>query len=214
MRSSFVLPAVLVSCALAGWAKAPMAKVDVHVVKEDGSPVEHADVAVKVLKGDKASTRWKVYTKEDGYAHAPAEVEVPQGTIVVEVTAPGYETMSQKFEVNEAQKTVEIKLGSALTQITVHVTTMGGRPIDRADVVVKFVKGRSVIEFGRKLRTSWEIRTNQDGLAKVPEIPRGTILIQVIAKGYQTYGQTTDVDEGQKTIEVKLNSPQEQYSAH
>jgi len=101
-----------------------------------------------------------------------------------------------------------------MTKINVQVTTPGGRPIDRADVVVKFVKGRSVIKLGKKIRTSWEMRTNQEGIAKVPEIPQGTILIQVIAKGYQTYGQTFDVDEAEKTIEVKLNSPQEQYSAH
>jgi len=102
-----------------------------------------------------------------------------------------------------------------MTKINVQVTTPGGRPIDRADVRVKFVKGRSVVKLGKKTYTSWEMRTNQEGLAKVPvEIPQGTILIQVIAKGYQTFGQTFDVDEAEKTIEVKLNSPQEQYSAH
>jgi hypothetical protein len=58
------------------------------------------------------------------------------------------------------------------------------------------------------------MRTNQEGIAKVPEIPQGTILIQVIATGYQTFGQTFEVNELEKTIEVKLNSPQEQYSAH
>jgi hypothetical protein len=76
------------------------------------------------------------------------------------------------------------------------------------------VKGRSVILLGKKMRTSWEMRTNQEGIAKVPEIPQGTILIQVIAKGYQTFGQTFEVNENQRTIEVKMNSPQEQYSAH
>jgi len=101
-----------------------------------------------------------------------------------------------------------------MTKLNIQVTTLGGKPLDHADVVVKFVKGRSVIKLGKKLRTSWEMRTNQEGLAKVPEIPQGTILIQVIAKGYQTFGQTYDVDETEKTIEVKLNAPQEQYSAH
>lgn len=104
--------------------------------------------------------------------------------------------------------------GPPMTRINVQVTTVGGKPLDRADVVVKFVKGRSVMKLGKKIRTSWEMRTNQEGIAKVPELPQGTILIQVIAKGYQTYGQTFDVDEAEKTIEVKLNSPQEQYSAH
>jgi hypothetical protein len=101
-----------------------------------------------------------------------------------------------------------------MTKINVQVTSQGGRPIERADIVVKFVKGHSVIKLGKKIRTSWEMRTNQEGIAKVPEIPQGTILIQVIAKGYQTFGQTFDVDEAEKTIAIKLNSPQEQYSAH
>jgi len=101
-----------------------------------------------------------------------------------------------------------------MTKLNIQVTTLGGHPVDRADVVVRFVRGRSVIKMGKKLRTTWEMRTNQDGIAKVPEIPQGTILIQVIAKGYQTFGQTFDVDEAEKTLEIKLNTPQEQYSAH
>jgi hypothetical protein len=37
------------------------------------------------------------------------------------------------------------------------------------------------------------MRTNQDGIAKVPAIPQGSILIQVNAKGYQTYGHVFDI---------------------
>jgi hypothetical protein len=101
-----------------------------------------------------------------------------------------------------------------MTKLNVQVTSMGGKPIDRADVVVRFVKGHSVIKLGKAVRTQWEMRTNQDGIAKVPEIPQGTILIQVIAKGYQTFGQTFEVDEPERTLDIKLNPPQEQYSAH
>ncbi|MCL5745098.1 MAG: carboxypeptidase-like regulatory domain-containing protein [Acidobacteria bacterium] len=101
-----------------------------------------------------------------------------------------------------------------MTKLKIAVTTQGGKPIDRASVIVRFVEGRSVAKFGKKIRTSWEMKTNQDGMAKIPEIPQGKILVQVIAKGYQTYGQTFDVDQQEKTIAVKLNPPQSQYSAH
>ncbi len=101
-----------------------------------------------------------------------------------------------------------------MTKLKVVVTTQGGRPIERADVRVVFVEGRSYIKLGKKIRTSWEVRTNQEGEIKVPSIPQGKILIQVIAKGYQTFGQKFDVDEPEKTIEIKLNPPQSQYSAH
>ena len=43
--------------------------------------------------------------------------------------------------------------------------------------------------------------------AEVPEIPKGKILIQVIAKNYQTFGQTFDIAEDEKTIEVTLKPP-------
>jgi hypothetical protein len=39
-------------------------------------------------------------------------------------------------------------------------------------------------------------------------------MIQVIAKGYQTFGETFEVNEPEKTIEIKLNRPQAQYSVH
>lgn len=101
-----------------------------------------------------------------------------------------------------------------LTALQIAVTDLGGKPIDRASVVVKFQSGRSVKKFGKKVRTNWELRTNQQGVAKIPPIPQGKILIQVIAKGFQTYGQTHEIDEEEKTVEVKLNPPQPQFSAH
>lgn len=100
------------------------------------------------------------------------------------------------------------------TKLAIAVKNPDGHPVDRASVIVKFVKGRSVVKLGKKMRTAYELRTNQDGMAKIPDIPQGKILVQVIAKNYQTFGQYFDIDEDEKTIEVKLNSPQAQYSSH
>jgi hypothetical protein len=105
-------------------------------------------------------------------------------------------------------------IAAPMTTLTVEVKTLSDNPVDRASVVVKFVKGRSTMKLGKKIRTTWETRTNQEGLAKIPPIPQGSIQVQVIAKGYQTFGQVFVVDEEAKTIEVKLNPPQAQYSSH
>lgn len=105
-------------------------------------------------------------------------------------------------------------LGADLTTLTISVRNPYDKPVESAGVVVKFVKGRSKTKFGKKIRTEWELRTNQEGKVKIPPIPQGTILIQVIAKGYQTFGENYDVDEEEKTIDIKLNAPQPQYSAH
>lgn len=113
---------------------------------------------------------------------------------------------------------VVLSLGLAaevdFTTLTVNVKSPYDNPVDNASVIVKFVKGRSKAKLGKKIMTSWERRTNQEGLAKIPPIPQGSILVQVIAKGYQTFGQTFEIAEEQKTIEVKLNPPQSQYSSH
>ena len=101
-----------------------------------------------------------------------------------------------------------------MTKLGIVVKTESGRPIDHASVVVRFVKGHSVVKFGKAVRLTYELRTNQDGEAKVPEIPQGEIRIQVIAKGYQTFGQIFDVTEEERTVDIKLNLPQQQYSSH
>lgn len=101
-----------------------------------------------------------------------------------------------------------------MTKLTVQVKTGSGKPVEQADVVIRFVKGHSVFKLGKAVLTQWEMRTNQDGQVVVPEVPQGIIRIQVIAKGYQTYGNNFDVTDAEKTIPVTLNPPQQQYTSH
>jgi hypothetical protein len=100
-----------------------------------------------------------------------------------------------------------------VTKLKIVVTTRSGRPIDRADVIVRF-GGRSIVQVGNMVRTTWEMRSSQEGVAEIPDMPKGQIRIQVIAKGYQTFGDTFDIKEDERTIQIKLNPPQPQYSSH
>jgi len=102
---------------------------------------------------------------------------------------------------------------SDMTKLKIVVKTQRGRPVDRADVIVRF-GGRSVVKLGKMVRTTWEMRSSQEGVAEIPDMPKGQIRVQVIAKGYQTFGDTFDVNEDERTIEIKLNPPQKQYSSH
>ena len=101
-----------------------------------------------------------------------------------------------------------------MTRLRIEVKSIYGKPVERASVVVRFVEGRSVVKFGKKIITRWELRTNQEGVARIPSIPQGKIQIQVIARGYQTFGEVVEVKEEEKTVEVKLNPPQAQHSEH
>lgn len=96
-------------------------------------------------------------------------------------------------------------------KLTVHVASaISGRPIDRASVIVRFKSGIGVNL--KKIQTSWETKTNQEGNVTLPEMPQGKIMVQVIANYYQTFGGDFTTDKPEQTIEIKLNPPQAQYS--
>jgi 5-hydroxyisourate hydrolase-like protein (transthyretin family) len=97
------------------------------------------------------------------------------------------------------------------TKLTVHViSAVNGKPIDRASVIVRFKEGLGVNL--KKIQTSWETKTNQDGTVTLPTMPQGKVEIQIIASNYQTFGDMFVTDKPEQTIEIKLNPPQQQYS--
>src|SRR4051812_13507411 len=79
-----------------------------------------------------------------------------------------------------------------MTKLIIVVKAQSGKPVDRASVVVRFAQGPSVAKLGKAVRTTFELRTNQEGEAQVPAIPQGKIRVQIIAKGFQTFGQVYD----------------------
>jgi hypothetical protein len=105
-------------------------------------------------------------------------------------------------------------LAAPMTRINIVIKSGTGKPVDRASVVVRFVQGHSIVKLGKAVRTTYEVRTNQEGEVQIPSIPQGKIRIQVIAKGFQTFGDTFDITEEEKTVNITLNPPQQQYSAH
>jgi len=97
------------------------------------------------------------------------------------------------------------------TKLTVQVNSAAtGKPVDRASVVVRFRHGRGVNL--KKVLTSWETKTNQEGNVSIPSIPQGEITVQVIAENFQTFGDVYQLDQPTQTISIKLNPPQAQYS--
>jgi hypothetical protein len=98
------------------------------------------------------------------------------------------------------------------TKLTVQVNSVEtGKPIDRASVIIRFRHGLNPVKM-RKIRTSWETKTNQMGSVTVPEIPMGQVTIQIIAEHYQTFGDVFELTMPEQTIAIKLNPPQAQYS--
>jgi hypothetical protein len=100
------------------------------------------------------------------------------------------------------------------TTITVTVKNQFDKPVDNAAVILDFLGSHQITKLGKRKPIHWEVHTNLHGIAHFPPVPQGTVQVQVITKNYQTFGQKFDVDTEEKAIDVTLNPPQKQYSAH
>lgn len=60
-----------------------------------------------------------------------------------------------------------------------------------------------------------EQKTNEDGKSVIDVLPIGsTMSLQIIAKGFQTYGQEYKIDKPEMAFDVRLKRPTEQYSIY
>jgi hypothetical protein len=100
------------------------------------------------------------------------------------------------------------------TEITVKLTNQYGKPVENGMVILDFLGDRKASKFGAHEKLHWEVRSNMQGSTHFPSIHQGKVRVQVIANGYQTYGEVFDIQETEKLIEVKLLPPQKQYSVH
>jgi hypothetical protein len=83
-----------------------------------------------------------------------------------------------------------------------------GKPIREAHVVFHPIEGD-------KDKGSMELKTDEDGKISIDVIPIGdTIRLQVIANGFQTYGQDYKVEKPRMSVEVRMKRPGAQYSIY
>jgi uncharacterized GH25 family protein len=100
------------------------------------------------------------------------------------------------------------------TTVSVTVTNPYDKPVNNASVILDFLGSHQATKLGKRKKVHWEVHTDQRGKAQFPAVPQGTLQLQVVARNYQTFGNKYDVDTEEKAIDVKLSTPQGQYSAH
>lgn len=83
-----------------------------------------------------------------------------------------------------------------------------GKPVRNAAVIL-----HPVGKDGHQSRGGSELKTNGEGNTQIT-IPYGKVRIQVIAPGFQTYGEDYEFNEPQRVLVIKLNRPGEQYSIY
>ena len=84
-----------------------------------------------------------------------------------------------------------------------------GKPIRNASVIMHPVKGN-----GKQSKTGLELKTDAEGKTSFDGVPFGKLRIQIIAQGYQTYGDDYSIDKPEMEIVVKMKRPGEQYSIY
>ncbi len=95
------------------------------------------------------------------------------------------------------------------TRLKIEITDPNDKPVGNASVYIRFNQPGGV--FHKDKLAELNLKTNEDGSAKVPGVPQGKILIQVIAKGWRTYGKWYDINKDEDTIEIKLENPPHWY---
>jgi hypothetical protein len=84
-----------------------------------------------------------------------------------------------------------------------------GKPVRNAAVIM-----HSVNSHGKQGRGDLELKTDIDGKTSFDGVPYGKLRVQVLASGFQTFGQDYDVNQAQINVTIKLNRPQGQYSIY
>jgi len=84
----------------------------------------------------------------------------------------------------------------------------GGKPVRNAQVVVHPMNRKG------KPKGEMELKTDAEGKASLDGVPYGTVEVQVLAPGFQTYGADYEVKQAAIEITVKLKKPAGQYSIY
>jgi hypothetical protein len=83
-----------------------------------------------------------------------------------------------------------------------------GNPITNASVYLKYQEKR----FLRKdKKVEFSSKTDQEGKAVFPPVPEGRVLVQIVAKGWKTYGKYHELEGPKQTLELKLQPVKRWY---
>lgn len=117
------------------------------------------------------------------------------------VAAHGQKTGSKDKQAPPVQTPIQ--------RLTIEVT--GGdsnKPVENASVYVKTVEEHSVL---KDKKTELNVKTNQQGVAHIPDPPTGKVLIQIVAEGWKSYGHWYEIGDLKEVIKIHLDRPPKWY---
>jgi hypothetical protein len=84
-----------------------------------------------------------------------------------------------------------------------------GKPVRSAAVIM-----HPVSSHGKQSRGGLELKTDADGKTSFDGVPYGKLRVQVLASGFQTFGEDYEIDRATMDFTIRLKRPQGQYSIY
>ena len=102
---------------------------------------------------------------------------------------------------------------SAPTQVAnLHFTVVkddNNKPVRNASVILHPV-GKN----GSQTKGGFQLKTDNEGKALTEGLPFGRLRIQVLAPGFQTFGDDYQIDKPEMDIDIRLKRPSDQLSIY
>jgi hypothetical protein len=89
------------------------------------------------------------------------------------------------------------------------VRDSNGKPVRNASVILHPIRLRDGKQEG-----GFQLKTDSQGKTSFGGVPYGKLRIQVLARGFQTFGQDYEINQPTTEITIKLKRPTEQYSIY
>lgn len=84
-----------------------------------------------------------------------------------------------------------------------------GKPVRNAALIM-----HPVNDNGKQAKGGAELKTDSEGRTEFDGIPYGPLRVQVIAHGFQTFGDDFTVNQPTQEITIRLKRPQDQYTIY
>ncbi|HKO05659.1 MAG TPA: carboxypeptidase-like regulatory domain-containing protein [Candidatus Acidoferrales bacterium] len=92
-------------------------------------------------------------------------------------------------------------------RVTIHIEVTAGekdKPVDSASVYVRYSEARAI---KADKPVEMNVKTTAEGKVRVPLVPMGKIVIQVVAPGWKPFGRSFDVTEDEQLFKIHLDKP-------
>jgi Carboxypeptidase regulatory-like domain len=84
-----------------------------------------------------------------------------------------------------------------------------GKPVRNASVIL-----HPVGQNGKQAKGGFQLKTDAEGKTETEGVPYGLVRVQVIAPGFQTFGDDYTINQPEQNVIIRLKRPRDQYTIY